>query len=303
MKITSTKKLRGVLDLPSVGIQIKYDHPADKSQTYTVDDKNYSNSDVQTAAGMKLITLKDIAEGADAYDEAEDLNNDVVEITNLSNHEIHIAAAERSIAPKSTVALPVAVLDNHDVQFAITKKILEVNKIKRYDFTKAPALDLDADIEDVKAKSDDTTATVANPNQEIIPHTEQSMKSHSANKTHSPNESTDDENAIKFVDKEQEEKRIKSHPILGKKVMVEADEEGEVIKPTKSEELEGTTPIIVKRASIEAKTDKKAIKKRVRSKTTKQTGQKKATKKKMISKKIKEEPDKEPTGEIFNLDV
>jgi len=311
MKITTTKKLRGVLELTSLGIQMAYDHKKDKPQIRTLEDRFYANSDLQAASDLKLIKISDVNnKSTDDIDDDDDLDmgpEPTVKLVNKTANPILIAAAKvadsKEIPANGFLVLPVSILDNPAVAAVISSGKIEVvdletkgdDDIEPEDGDPTPCGPLDLDDDDEGAEGaeaeevpeDNTTAVVANPNNDKVQQTDQSIKSVSATKpkpvkdeTHSkmqvysPQELKNEEekktdNDIAFVDQEQEQERI-DQLTTGDPVDTET---------AQTEKLEDTTPTVVKRKTTKKAAAKTAAKKTSKKVTTKKTTAKKAAKK------------------------
>jgi len=310
MKITTTKNLKGVLEIPSLGIQLAYDHNNGKSQTRHLDDKYYGDSDIQTAANLKLIT---ISKTSKKKKKSYLTGNELIKLVNKTDRPLMIGAStladSKQIPAQSFLILPSSILENPHVRNAVDSGKLEIQDADALTGeTKTLNLDLDLDVPE-----DDTTAVVANPNEEKTPETEQSIKKVDATKAEEKKDDTDSEmrvyspdatgdeeeedaDEIEFVDKEQEKERLK---MLPKKTEETSDTEA-----VQSKKLEGTTPVVIQRKMKKVGSKKKAAKK----KTTKKTSSKKKTSKKktVVAKKeeavapVPVEPQHDPT--VLDLD-
>ena len=92
MKVTTTKNLKGVLELTSLGVQLSYDHTNNKPQMRTMDDRFYSHRDIQAASDLKLIKITDVKK-EDSYDDDDDefdFQEKEVILTNQTNNPIII---------------------------------------------------------------------------------------------------------------------------------------------------------------------------------------------------------------------
>jgi len=295
VKIATTKKLRGVLELPSAGIQISYDHKNDKPRVMTISDDLYYNNDVQTAAKLKFITLSKTPKRFLKQEDSEQ-SESILQLVNETNYPILLSSSEQQIGPKGSVTASIEILFDANV-----RKAIESGKITAKQNGK-PIENIFQKIENPKIderEEDATVAVVANPNKEKTHKTEKSIKKtevttvkkspketvDSSPKVYSPKDAVDEKESKKdemeFVDKEQEIQRINAHPVLGKKESDLSDTEA-----VKSEQLDGTTPVVMKRTNMKkstasAKTKKTASKKKMASKTSKA----KSTRKKVVPKK------------------
>ena len=307
MKITTTKKVRGILELPSVGIQMGYDHNKDKPQIRVINNKFCHNNDIRVASDQGFIKVTDLP-GQKSSKEKAFLDIDVsktIKLINNTDNPVMIVIDEDSnqkeVAAHQSVYIPGSLLENTFIQQAIkTKKI----KIENEDAQATMSLDLDLEPDNEPEEiSDKTTAVVVNPNKDKNMKTKSSLKRVNVKKQktkdkedkstmqiYTPSEMVDaneEEDESNFVDKEQEKERIASHPILGKKKKQPSGVvDTEVVK---TPSLEGTTPMVV-----EAKKTKKRV-------TKKRTAKKKIAKKviKSIPEKITEDNTEK---EVFNLE-
>ena len=270
MRITSTKKLKGVLEMPSLGLQISYDHINDKSQTATIDDRHYGNHEVQVALGMKLITTKYKGNAKNEKEEQDEYvpNEPMARLINNTPTTIQLTRPQIEIPPKGVANLPKTLLSDPCIKAAINNGTLKIDQedmdtdqaISISKNNQESPLDIDNMPEDTIATiANPTTATIANPNNESVYKTSQSIKSTNAPKikakkddpastaqVYSPDElavkEKKDKSDLNFVDKEQELERINSHPKLKAK-----SKDITSTKALQTEPLEGTIPIVMSR--------------------------------------------------------
>jgi hypothetical protein len=265
MQITTTKKLKGILELPSLGTRLMYDHVKDKSQTITIDDKYASNQEINIAYANDLITIKGkpiVPEGE--YGPQPELT---AKLINIAKNPItlRIDKEVKEIAPGGSVIVPVSFLNNPHIKCLINKKF-KVDDLESVIETETGSdLDIDAEPE--------TIAVVANPNDEKTFTTPQELKKINANKipeakkeeksipqVYSPRQEDeiDEETEENFVDKIQEKERIKK--LSCKKNDNNAQNDSENISDTEAVQLNkmgDTTPVVVQRKEsfIEGKTE------------------------------------------------
>lgn len=275
MKITTTKKIKGALELPSIGVQLHYDHIKGKPQVMVIDDKHFMNNDIQIASGMNFITIEagQRSEEAVIDDDGQEQPQTVL-LTNLTNNPIIITidGQKVEIPAKRSSRLPETVLENAHIKESIVKKMIQVKEEivneeeASIEETKATAYDLDEEErgmdDEEKINEHATTPVVANPNNEKTIKTDRSIKKINARKprqakkvkrdktpketvkVYSPEEVVDDpgeKEDLDFVDKEQEKERIAS-----------LKRNTSATKAVQTEALEGTTPTVVKRVSQKA---------------------------------------------------
>ena len=331
MQITTTKKLKGVLDMPTIGIQMEYDHKNDKPQVKTVSDEYYGSNELQAAQDLKLITLSNIPKEMHEYDEAEEKVLSA-RVKNTTKVPILLSFSSKNgleIPAGSTVTIDIQTLENFHMQAILkTGKLVVIEQdhsiektnenipmslddepVKKAKIKKIKKVKKTKKVKKIKKakktkKENETVAVVANPNKDEIVQTEQSIESKNAEeqKTQEPDLSTkmtvyspdtlpdeDEKNDsdISFVDKEQEEKRIKE---LSLEDEIDEDNIGEMsIEQTKP--MEGTTPLIVRQTKTAT--------------GNKKTSKKTKTAKKITEKETNDTPSKKKRmkrGEIFDLD-
>ena len=262
MIITTTKKLKGVLEIVSLGVQMTYKHPEGKPQTRMLENKHYSNSDLQAAVSMGYITISDVkpevSEDDDNFETAPEIT---VKLINKTSNPIVLSAPKivdcKELPAKGFLVLPISVLSSPALTAIIASGKVEVQDLANTEVTKyEKALTVDPensplDLDDIEDEEDedealeeeeeevevaevpknDTTAVVANPNNETMYKTDQSLKKvvnaskpkkakkekDSKMKVYSPNDKSEkkkktstDDDEISFVDKEQDEKRIET---------------------------------------------------------------------------------------------
>lgn len=260
MQITTTKKLRGLLELSSIGRQLKYDHRNDKGQSITLDNKYANNQELKIAENSGYITISGMPEMMEG--DYGPIPEPTVRLINIIRNPITIKIDNetKEIAPGGSIVVVASVLKNPYVSCLIGKK-LKVDDLEE-SFSEDSGLDIDAD-----PVEPETIAVVANPNDEVTYTTPQEIKKINANKlpipkkeekslphVYSPavDEEPEEKPEINFVDQEQEAKRIEKN--LGKKAKI-LDElsESKTIdtEVVKLDKMEDTTPVVVQRKKSE----------------------------------------------------
>lgn len=271
MKITTTKKLRGVLELPSVKMQLSYNHQKNKPQIATVNDCNYKNNDIRVAVSMNLITLSEVPTDEQIQEQEESGQmQQMIRLTNKTNTpmlvEVEANEKAKEIPAHGSIYVPMIAVQSAHVRKALENGILESEELGNL-FTEA------ADIEELDI--DATTPMIANPNNETMPETEHTIKSNQVKNTatvkpeeknskaqvYSPKDIVDkeeeDDTDISFVDKEQEQERISFRRGKTSKKTKKSSKSNDITttEVVQTEKMDGTTPLVVKRAS--RKTSKK----------------------------------------------
>lgn len=272
MRITTTKKLKGVLELPSVKMQLSYDHQKNKPQVATVNDSNYKNNDIRVAVGMSLITLSDLPTDEQIQEQEESGQmQQMIRLTNKTNSLLYVEISDREKAKEipahGSIYVPMIAVQSAHVRKALENGILESEELGNL-FSDP------TDIEDLEI--DATTPMVVNPNEEAMPVTEHTIKSNEVKdtatikpekdtskvKVYSPSdiidtEAEDEDTDVSFVDKEQEKERISFK--RGKKS--KKDDNISKTETVKKAKMDGTTPIVVQRSAKKTTKTKTASKK------------------------------------------
>lgn len=257
--IKGTDKIKGILDLGDVGLQLK------TNDEYSLSEQQFYQHSVQVAIKMGLVTYSQNS----VPDPEADMT---VQLRNVYDRTITVNAIGSDVRPGQVFGISEEALNSPDIQGALAKGILEVVSSVRssnplieetdvkvgelFESTNEPeetitaeSLEKEAtyletneelsapnvieddnpapivkkDIPDPKGKS-----VVWNPNREPIPHTASRMDAVDARGLNLDNPlietdvSISDE--ISFVDQELNEKRLRSHPILKDKPAPESND-------------------------------------------------------------------------------
>lgn len=119
MVIKGTNKIKGVLDLSSVGLQFK------EGATFSISDKNYWNSDVQAALKMGYI----VSAGDPTKGGSDDAPK-VVRCVNSYHRALTLKAlGDKEIMPNHSFTMPESKMNNPDIKAAINKGMITVTQI------------------------------------------------------------------------------------------------------------------------------------------------------------------------------
>jgi len=117
MVIKGTNKIKGVLDLSSVNLQIT------KGATYSLSDNDYWNSDVQSAIRMGFVMT-----AGEPVNKNKNVNK-VVRCVNSYHHTIAIGAIGKEISPGHSFTLQEDQLKDPDVKVALSRGMITVMQI------------------------------------------------------------------------------------------------------------------------------------------------------------------------------
>lgn len=243
--ITGTSKIKGMLDLSGIGIQLK------SGDKYPITDDQFNDHTVQIAVQMGLITH--VAQATTNYGTSR------IQLRNLHDKAISLNALTAPVNPGAIFTLPEEEMNTPGIQGALAKGMLEVvSRVQPQPLIEEATIQIDdvfADDTDVSHADDsvpmdmfetneeankpvvidsviDTPnpdpiepkdipdpkkkSVVWNPNKERLAHTQTHMDSVTAHKTSktTQKEKSVDVSEISFVDEELDEQRRQSHPIL-----------------------------------------------------------------------------------------
>jgi len=118
MIIKGTEKIKGVIDLSSIKLQLK------KGTVYSISDKDYWNSDVQSAIRMGFLTSAGDAKNS------EESESKVVRCINIYSRPLNInSVSKSSIMPNHSFTIPEEMLDHPDIRAARERGMIQVTQI------------------------------------------------------------------------------------------------------------------------------------------------------------------------------
>ncbi len=245
MHIKGTDRIKGVLDLSSVGVQME------KTSVYPVSEEQLQDSNVQTALNMGFITLEGGPKKSKGKNKDEGPKTDrIVKCLNTHPRSLALSEINTEIAPQAEFELKESDLKKPHIKQAIDKQMIKVLQIIGSDsdytesFVKMADIFDEQQAENVEQKQKEAEEFVNSleTNEELVT---------SENVIDEPNPPPVKKDAIKdpkrghviwnpagnpvinemknthvvkkdidetiFVDKEAEQKRIDSHPVLKNK--------------------------------------------------------------------------------------
>lgn len=239
MVIKGTEKIKGVLDLSSVGLQLK------KGAVYSISDNDFWNSDIQSALKMGFLSS-----AGDPTQKGDD-SKKVVRCINSYHRPITLnSVSAKEVMPNHSFTLPESKLNDPDIRVAISKGMITVTQVIDPNSRSEGFLELGSLFAKESKKS---------PKNE-----EQTIKQ-------SPNtlETNEEIDSLgKVVDETESEKEIVWNPSGKKKVVsfkdamrtqVDNEDQSEILKPRKEPEGTHTGNVISdpNPAPVQAEDDKK----------------------------------------------
>ncbi len=257
INIIGTDKIKGVVDLTGINMQLK------TGDNFRISEEQFYDHTVQLAVSMGLISYEK-ARVADPDGEIS-----MIKCKNIYDRPLRINALNGEVRPGETFSLTDDQINGPDIRGALAKGMIEIvssarsietdeadvrvgNIFKedtksdpeekpelRYIETESDHLETNEEVADPSViESDDPppvekwdipdpkiNAVVWNPNHDPVAHTRNSMKAIAADKVGNVEmiETNVEVGDLKFVDQELDEKRREAHPVLKDKPVANTD--------------------------------------------------------------------------------
>ncbi len=155
MFIKATSRVKGILDLSGIGVQLT------PGSTHPVTEKQFHDNTVQIAIKMGLLTC-DKTEPAVDYNE-----NRMVTLRNIFDREIAVSTLETTVRPGATFSISEEHLNREDIRAALAKGMFEIISTtdKRAILTET-AINIDAEGNISESESDVHTGMVIDMNED-----------------------------------------------------------------------------------------------------------------------------------------
>lgn len=118
MKITGTNKIRGILDLSSIGLQIS------KGSSYSISNEDFNKHEVQQA--INLGYLKSSAESGGNYGPADGPVTSVFHVKNMHKRNLTISCLSADIKPGQIFTLTEKQIRQPEIRSALGNGLLEI---------------------------------------------------------------------------------------------------------------------------------------------------------------------------------